>query len=340
VQFFTAPGNLENPGASDFTQLGTDQSIAQTGIFDSNIAVEVGSIDAGLTAVLAGKVYRAMIYDGVFSTAAFGGTKQFDADFTTFVGATTSFTESSTNAATVTMQGKAFIDYGQAIKFIGSAAADTTSVTLPIGHKRGDLLVIFAFRGATTAPSLPAGWTSIANNSSGASSLRVGWKLAISSADTSGTWTNATGVVCQVFRGTATNKTPISAASSTTGSSTTVTYNNSSLNPMLGYGTSWVVGFAATKTTGSTLETAPTTLTNVINLVGAATEYAGHNSNGVFAASTAANQGKWVSTDVSVGGASAEWRSTIIEVFAEQGQVNNYQFADTGGGMGSTEKIR
>lgn len=227
-----------------------------------------------------------------------------------------------------------------AITHIGSSAADGTTITIPVGHQIGDLLIIFAFRSATTAPSLPAGWTSIGSASAGATSARVGWKLAISGADSSGTWTNATGLVVQVLRGTSTNKTPISAATTTTGTGTSINYQNgASLLPMKAYGTSWVVGFAATKTLDSSLQTAPTNLTNVATAVGAAVEYAGHNSSGIYVAATA-DAGSWPTTAVSVGGTSAEWRSSIIEVFAEQGLNSNYQFAEVGDGMSTTERIR
>jgi hypothetical protein len=95
------------------------------------------------------------------------------------------------------------------------------------------------------------------------------------------------------------------------------------------------VAFGATKTNASTLETPPTNLTNQSTLVGAATEYAGHDSNGPYTAGA----GAWPSTNVSVG-TSAEYRTVTIEVLAEQLNIENFKFVDAGNGMSATEKIR
>jgi hypothetical protein len=106
AQFFTASGALANPAASDFTQLGTDRSAVVANIFNSTGPVEVGSYaNAGGGFGLGGNFYRGKIYNGVFSTAAFGGTVQLDADFTIKpVGANT-FTELSSNAVTMSIVG-------------------------------------------------------------------------------------------------------------------------------------------------------------------------------------------------------------------------------------------
>jgi hypothetical protein len=219
-----------------------------------------------------------------------------------------------------------------AITRIGASAGDGTTITIPVGHQAGDLLVIFAFRSATTSPTTPAGWTAVTGLSSGASAFRLGWKLAISNADTSGTWTSATGLVCHVYRGVTTSQTPIVIGTSSTATGTTVTYGTDTLkNP----GTSWVVGMAATKTTTSTIETAPTNMTNASTAVGATVEYAGHDTNGAYTL----GQGTWPSTNVSVG-VSAEWRSATFEILAEQGLNNNYQSVKVPDGMSTSERIR
>lgn len=219
-----------------------------------------------------------------------------------------------------------------ALSRIGANAAEATTITIPASHQAGDLIIIFAFRTATTAPSLPAGWTSLSTASAGASSFTLGYKLAISNADTSGTWTNATGLVCHVYRGLATNKTPIGASTNTTATSATVTYGALNLQCP---GTSWLVAFGATKTAASSLETPPTSMTNAATAVGAATEYAGHDTNGVYTVGA----GAWPSTNVSVG-TSAEYRTCVVEIFAEQLNLNNYLGFDVGDGMSTGEKIR
>lgn len=202
---------------------------------------------------------------------------------------------------------------------IGAAAGDGTTITIPAGHQAGDLLVIFAFRGATTAPSLPAGWSGLTSASSGASSFRVGRKLAISGADTSGTWTNATGLCCAVYRGASSRDTTAAlvlwspTVGANTGTGTTVDYGTAGTKVLFNpSGGTWLVGFAATKTTDSTLETAPAGMTNAATAVGAATEYAVHDTNGPYISG-----GGWPQTSVAVGGTSAEWRSFVVEILTD-----------------------
>jgi hypothetical protein len=89
---------------SSWTQLGTTQTITNAGnIFVSTSTLRVGANDSN-TATFSGLVHRAMVYDGI--PAAFGGaggTLAFDANFSTASKLATSFTESSSNAATVTI---------------------------------------------------------------------------------------------------------------------------------------------------------------------------------------------------------------------------------------------
>jgi len=102
----SASGNINFYYAADqpvepttWTQLGTQRSNTAGAIFDSTAVQEIGSINAGASAPAAGKFYRAIVRNGI------GGTTVFDADFTTGItsGAQTTFTESSANAATVTI---------------------------------------------------------------------------------------------------------------------------------------------------------------------------------------------------------------------------------------------
>jgi hypothetical protein len=98
VAFFTAPDQATEP--SSWTQLGTTVTTAgTTSIFNSTAPLEVGSWQGGVVGNAAAKFYRAIVRDGI------GGTVAFDADFTTGItsGAQTTFTESSSNAATVTI---------------------------------------------------------------------------------------------------------------------------------------------------------------------------------------------------------------------------------------------
>lgn len=82
-----------------WTQLGATVTTAgTTSIFDSNTQLTIGMRGSGSNDPLAGKVYRAQIYAGLTGTDL-----RFDANFTTVPEGATSFTESSANAATVTI---------------------------------------------------------------------------------------------------------------------------------------------------------------------------------------------------------------------------------------------
>jgi len=84
---------------SNWTQLGTTVTQgAITNIFDGDLALIVGNMKInGGFGNFAGKVYRAMIYNGISGTIA------YDARFDQEDAGTTSFDESSVNAATVTI---------------------------------------------------------------------------------------------------------------------------------------------------------------------------------------------------------------------------------------------
>lgn len=70
-------------------------------------------------------------------------------------------------------------------------AGASTSATLGT-HQTGDVFIAWAVRGgSSTPPSLPAGWTNIDSSGSNSLSFRLSWKVAASSAETSGTHTNA-----------------------------------------------------------------------------------------------------------------------------------------------------
>jgi hypothetical protein len=86
------------------------------------------------------------------------------------------------------------------ISYVGSAAAEATSVTLPT-HQAGDLLIMFAMRAANGLPTIPSGWfLGGSRTSSSGISLMIAWKVAASSSETSGTWTNAAAILSVVYR--------------------------------------------------------------------------------------------------------------------------------------------
>ena len=93
-----------------------------------------------------------------------------------------------------------------AISYIASGTG-TTSVSSMPSHTTGDYLIGCAFRdGNNTAPTLPAGWTELPSGSSlgaGANNngMRLGYKVAASSGETSGTWSSATSLNIDCYRG-------------------------------------------------------------------------------------------------------------------------------------------
>ena len=94
VQFFTSDDG------TTWTQLGTTVTTAGvTSIFSGTGLAEVGSIGAGAVGIARGKFFRAQVLNGI------GGTVAFDANFETGITTNlpTTFTESSANAATVTI---------------------------------------------------------------------------------------------------------------------------------------------------------------------------------------------------------------------------------------------
>jgi hypothetical protein len=86
-----------------WTQLGTTVTTAgTTSIFDSTSALEIGSVSLGSNNLLNGTVYRAIV-QSAYDTADNTTSAVFDADFSTQTADALAFTESSTNAATVTI---------------------------------------------------------------------------------------------------------------------------------------------------------------------------------------------------------------------------------------------
>lgn len=86
----------------------------------------------------------------------------------------------------------------------------STTSTVTIGsHSVGDTIIIFAYRdGLATLPSLPAAggtvpaWVDIdANTGANTNSARTAFFEAVTTTTTSGTWTNATGMIAVVLRG-------------------------------------------------------------------------------------------------------------------------------------------
>ncbi len=97
-----------------------------------------------------------------------------------------------------------------ALSRVGGSSAAATSIAIP-AHVAGDLIVIWAYRdGNTTPPSVPAAGGTVPTfttidgpTGANACSAICAWAVAAGTTDTSGTWTNATGISVEVWRGAA-----------------------------------------------------------------------------------------------------------------------------------------
>jgi hypothetical protein len=199
---------------------------------------------------------------------------------------------------------------GTSISHVGSAAAAAAAVTLP-AHEAGDLIIVFAARSAgaapETVPSLPTGWTNIGTSQRDFWATRVGYKVAASSSETTGTWTNAVRITALVYRGT--DPTAPIGATATAGSSSgnVTTYPTLALS---GSTTPWVVGVAGHRTADN-VEVAPAGMTNrVSNGAGFPAEVAAHDTNGGVLS--------WSAQTVSMSGTGA-WDAWTIEIKPQTG---------------------
>lgn len=124
-----------------------------------------------------------------------------------------------------------------AITFVGANSAASTSVSIP-AHQTGDLLIILATRQSSSPPSLPAGWTQIAApQTSSFFSMLIGYRVATSNSETSGTWSNAGTTSVSVYRG-VDSADPIGA--SATSGNVNNTFSYPGLTLQVNSGSSWV----------------------------------------------------------------------------------------------------
>lgn len=179
--------------------------------------------------------------------------------------------------------------------FVGSNQAQAATVSIP-AHQAGDIILICAYRSNNTPANLPAGWTNVQSGGANSLSMRVGRRVASGSGTTSGTWTNANALICEVYRpsgGTAT----IGASAMAANVSSPATW--SGLTMEVTDGSSWVTSFIAASLT--TMRTGHTERENV-RPGGFSILRAGDTNGGVS---------EWASTTTSTGG---NWRTVTVEI--------------------------
>lgn len=133
---------------SNWTQLGTTQAVNNNTIFAGTAPLWLG-VNQDLTSQLidGGKLYRFRIYNGLRQS---GGTLAFDANFAAVAEGATSFTESSSNGATVTINSTgakpAQIVGSQQMLFDASAFSLSSAINLSATSK---LALVVVMRTAT-----------------------------------------------------------------------------------------------------------------------------------------------------------------------------------------------
>jgi hypothetical protein len=151
-----------------------------------------------------------------------------------------------------------------AISRIGSASAQATTITIP-SHQAGDMIFIFAGRTNTTPATVPSGWVQAAFTGANGVSVTSGWKIAKSSSETSGTWTNASVLFCAVYRADTGLLAFSTAANGANATSTSVFYTTLTNGLVYRNGTldNWYIGIGMQLNSANSLETAPSGMANV-----------------------------------------------------------------------------
>jgi len=210
------------------------------------------------------------------------------------------------------------------ISRVSSAIISGTNGTLPT-HAANDLIIVIAHASTANSPTRPAGWYGAqANTYSASPGVSSGYKIAASSSEASGTWTNAAAICVVVYRSdTANNFVLPDALSATSGTGTSITFSSEAAVQREGYTNLWVVGSALIQNTDSTMTTAPSGMTNLQSFVGGSFSVGLHDTNG--------NNLNLFSAAASVGGTSASFRQQCTRIWE--------QSYPSGGGGGSSSSI-
>lgn len=101
-------------------------------------------------------------------------------------------------------------------------------------HQAGDVIVGYASGNVSAAPSLPSGYTSLSNHSSGSSDVsdRLAYKVAVSNSESVPVFTNATSTAVAVYRNPLGTWGTIDAPVVTTANSTTLSFTGAAVSPV------------------------------------------------------------------------------------------------------------
>jgi hypothetical protein len=209
-----------------------------------------------------------------------------------------------------------------AISLEGSASAQATSIAIP-SHQAGDGIIIFAGRGNTTAPTIPSGWVQLATTGANSGSSVATFKIAKTSSETSGTFTNASVLHALVFRPSAGVLFVSTALSGQATTSATISYFPLA-NYRAGVLDNWYVAHAFQLNSANSLETAPSGMSNLLV----------ESSSGSWKSAvhhTGASQlSNWASTNVGPLANSAFYISRVLQLV----EIDGPAYGGGGGGGG------
>ena len=192
-----------------------------------------------------------------------------------------------------------------AINFISAVSSLSTSVILG-SHQKGDVFIAAALRTNNVTASLPAGWIGLSSAGTNNLSLRLGFRVAQSSSETSGFWINATGLSIIILRTTDGTIAVPGASAQTAGISTSVSYGAvAGVVSADNYIDQTFVAFGSTLLDTNAIETPPTGMTFLEKSSQAGLAFAS------FRLTTNAF-GAWTTQTVTL--PSAVWRTGVIRI--------------------------
>ena len=194
------------------------------------------------------------------------------------------------------------------ISRVGVATGTTTCT--PTAPSIRDLIVIYAFRtNSSYRRHRSPLWLYVAgyDRQRTTCSARVRYRIATATNDASGTWTNATALVCHVYSSSLYSAggsiVPGAFASTHAAASLTVNFPALTLTNAAG---SWIAGFAGVSNISQTISTAPSGMTNESLETAAASQAAGFDTNGTATS--------WSSTNATDTGTAGNTCSCTLEL--------------------------
>lgn len=127
VKFYYAADNASMP--SSWTQIGNTVVSTTSSLFDSAASFTIGGEDGSLGANFTGKIYRSQMRNNILDN---GTGVQLDADFTAKTVGANTFTESSANAATVSMVNLSVVGDGR-LRLVSLTSGTAAILSKPSG---------------------------------------------------------------------------------------------------------------------------------------------------------------------------------------------------------------